>query len=198
MKYLFLGVLIALGASIPARAADMAVKAPPSPTPAAPYDWSGFYVGGNFGGAWTSGNLNIPDNNFYGGLTEFIGGVEAGYNVQAGHFLFGVQGDFDWATFDHPTFPIPTLGSVSQHWIGTAAGRVGVVEDRWLVYGKVGGGWVNSTAEVNTFGQTWNYQRRMACWRGPRIRVVNVVQFQGSRRSAPHLCQNVARSRPRR
>jgi len=115
MKYLFLGVLIALGASIPARAADMAVKAPPSPTPAAPYDWSGFYVGGNFGGAWTSGNLNIPDNNFYGGLTEFIGGVEAGYNVQAGHFLFGVQGDFDWATFDHPTFPIPTLGSVSQH-----------------------------------------------------------------------------------
>jgi len=31
-----------------------------------------------------------------------------------------------------------------------------VVEDRWLVYGKLGGGWVNSTAEVNAFGQTWN------------------------------------------
>jgi hypothetical protein len=57
-------------------------------------------VGGNFGGAWTSGNLNIPGNNFYGGLTEFIGGVQAGYNVQAGHFLFGIEGDFDWATFD--------------------------------------------------------------------------------------------------
>jgi opacity protein-like surface antigen len=71
-------------------------------------------------------------------------------------FLFGVEGDFDWATFDHPTLPVPTLGSVSQHWIGTAAGRFGVVEDQWLVYGKVGGGWVNSTAEVNAFGQTWN------------------------------------------
>ena len=63
-----------------AFAADMPVKAPPPSAPAAPYNWSGLYVGGNFGGAWTSGNLNIPGNNFYGGLTEFIGGVQAGYN----------------------------------------------------------------------------------------------------------------------
>ena len=28
----------------------------------------------------------------YGGLSEFIGGVQAGYNFQAGHFLFGVEG----------------------------------------------------------------------------------------------------------
>src|SRR5215470_3234556 len=158
MKGIVLGgvALIAVGVSIPASAADMPVKAPPPPAPTAPYNWSGLYVGGNFGGAWTSGNLTIPGNNFYGGLTELIAGVQAGYNFQAGHFLFGVEGDFDWATFDHPTLPFPTLGSVSQHWIGTAAARVGVVEDRWLVYGKVGGGWVHSTAEVNAFGQTWN------------------------------------------
>jgi opacity protein-like surface antigen len=158
MKNAFLRsvALIAIGVSIPARAADMAVKAPPPPASAAPYNWSGLYVGGNFGGAWTSGNLNISGNNFYGGLTEFIAGVQAGYNVQAGHFLFGVEGDFDWATFDHPTLPLATLGSVSQHWIGTAAARVGLAEDRWLVYGKFGGGWVHSTAEVNAFGQTWN------------------------------------------
>lgn len=47
----------------------------------------------------------------------------------------------------HPTLPVATLGSVSQHWIGTAAARVGVVEDRWLVYGKLSGGWVQSSAE---------------------------------------------------
>jgi len=158
MKSVVLGsvALIAIGVNIPAHGADMAVKAPPPPATVAPYNWSGFYVGGNFGGAWTSGNLTIPGNNFYGGLTEFISGVQAGYNFQAGHFLFGVEGDFDWATFDHPTLPFPTLGSVSQHWIGTAAARVGVVEDQWLVYGKVGGGWFHSTAEVNAFGQTWN------------------------------------------
>jgi opacity protein-like surface antigen len=158
MKGLVLGsvALIAISVSISAHAADMAVKAPPPTVSVAPYSWSGLYVGGNFGGAWTSGNLNIPGNNFYGGLTEFIGGVQAGYNFQAGNLLYGVEGDFDWATFDHPTLPFPTLGSVGQHWIATAAARVGVVEDRWLVYGKFGGGWVHSTAEVNAFGQTWN------------------------------------------
>jgi opacity protein-like surface antigen len=158
MKGLVLGsvALIAISVSIPAHAADMAVKAPPPTVSVAPYNWSGLYVGGNFGGAWTSGNLKIPGNNFYGGLTEFIGGVQAGYNFQAGNFLYGVEGDFDWATFDHPTLPTPTLGSVSQHWIGTAAARVGVVQDRWLVYGKLGGGWVHSSAEVNAFGQSWN------------------------------------------
>jgi hypothetical protein len=57
----------------------MAAKAPPPAAAAAPYNWSGLYVGGNFGVAWTSGNLNIPGNNFYGGLTEFIAGVRAGY-----------------------------------------------------------------------------------------------------------------------
>jgi opacity protein-like surface antigen len=148
--------LIAISANVPAHAADMAVKAPPPSATAAPYNWSGLYVGGNFGGAWTSGNLNIPGNNFYGGLTEFIAGVQAGYNFQAGHLLLGVEGDFDWATFDHPTLLFPTLGSVSQQWIGTAAARVGFADDQWLVYGKLGAGWVHSTAEVNAFGQTWN------------------------------------------
>jgi len=75
MKGLVLGSVALISVSIPAYAADMAVKAPPPTVSVAPYNWSGLYVGGNFGGAWTSGNLNIPGNNFYGGLTEFIGGV---------------------------------------------------------------------------------------------------------------------------
>jgi opacity protein-like surface antigen len=156
MKNLCLGIAaLALGASIPALAADMAVKVPPLATPAAPYDWSGLYVGGNFGGAWTTGNLNIPGNNFYGGLTDFIGGAQAGYNFQAGHFLYGVEGTFDWATFDHPTLPTPTLGSVSQDWMATVTGRFGVVEDQWLVYGKLGAGWVHSSAILNFPGVSW-------------------------------------------
>ena len=138
MKNLLLrgAVLIAIGASVAANAADMPLKAPVI-LPEPPYNWSGGYVGANLGGAWTSGSLNIPNNNFYGGLTEFIAGVQAGYNFQAGHFLFGVEGDFDGATFGHPALPTPTLGSVSQNWIGTIAGRVGLVADRWLVYGKL-------------------------------------------------------------
>jgi opacity protein-like surface antigen len=141
-----------LGAS--ALASDLPTKAPINKTPIAapPYNWSGFYVGANFGAGWTNGSLNIPDNNFYGGITEFIGGVQAGYNFQAGHFLLGVEGDFDLATFNHPDLPAPTLGSVSNHWMSTVAGRVGLVNDRWLVFAKLGGGWVHSSATVNLPG----------------------------------------------
>ena len=93
-----------------ALASDLPTKAPVYKTAIAapPYNWSGFYVGANFGGAWTNGSLNIPGNNFYGGITELIGGVQAGYNFQAGQLLLGVEGDFDWATFNHPALPAPT------------------------------------------------------------------------------------------
>jgi opacity protein-like surface antigen len=65
-----------------ALAADLPTKAPVNKTPIVtpPYNWSGFYVGANFGGGWTNGSLNIPGNNFYGGITEFIGGVQTGYH----------------------------------------------------------------------------------------------------------------------
>ena len=154
---------IAVGASV-AHAVDMPTKALPASVSPPPYNWSGFYVGANFGGAWTNGSLNIPNNSLYGGLTEFIGGVQAGYNFQAGHLLFGVEGDFDGATFSHPTLPTPTLGSVSQNWIGTVAGRVGLVEDRWLIYGKVGGGWVHSNAVLNFPGVSWGGSNTSSGW----------------------------------
>jgi opacity protein-like surface antigen len=145
-------VLGLFGAS--AAASDLPAKAPVRNTQiTAPfYNWSGFYAGANFGGGWTSGSLNIPDNNFYGGITEFIGGVQAGYNYQIGHALFGVENDIDWAGFNHPTLPAPTLGSVSHHWMSTVAGRVGFVNDRWLVFAKLGAGWVQSNATVNIPG----------------------------------------------
>jgi len=64
IKGLVLGsvALIAISVSTPAHAADMAVKAPPPTVSVTPYNWSGFYIGGNIDGAWTSGNLNIPGN----------------------------------------------------------------------------------------------------------------------------------------
>jgi hypothetical protein len=55
----------------------------------------------------------------------------------------------------HCALPTSTLGSVSQNWIGTIAGRVGLVEDNWLLYGKLGGGWVQSNASLNFPGVTW-------------------------------------------
>ncbi len=150
-----------------ALASDLPTKAPLSKTSIAapPYDWSGLYIGANFGAGWTNSSLNIPRNNLYGGITEFIGGVQAGYNFQADHLLFGVEGDFDWASFNHPALPFPTLGSVNHRWIGTAAGRIGLVDDRWLVFAKLGGGWVQSDATVNIPGSpSWNGSNTSSGW----------------------------------
>ena len=160
-------IIAAIGLfSTSAFAADLPTKAPLYKTPVAPppYNWSGFYVGANIGGGWSSGSLNIPGNNLYGGLTEFIGGVQAGYNFQAGHLLLGVEGDFDWASFGHPVLPAPTLGYVSQHWISTVAGRVGLVDDRWLVFAKAGGGWVQSNATLNLPGTNWTGSNTASGW----------------------------------
>ena len=175
--------LAAIGVTVVAHAADMPTKALPASVSPPPYNWSGFYVGANFGGAWTNGSLNIPNNSFYGGLTEFIGGVQAGYNFQAGHLLFGVEGDFDGATFSHPTLPIPTFGSVSQNWIGTVAGRVGLVEDRWLIYGKVGGGWVHSNAVLNFPGVSWGGSNTSSGW-GLLARALNTASNRIGRSSS--------------
>jgi opacity protein-like surface antigen len=163
MKGLFLrgAVLIAICGSVAANAADMPLKAPVI-LPAPPYNWSGAYVGGNFGAAWASGTEYSKQ--IYGGLTEFIAGVQAGYNVQFGHLLVGVEGDFDWATFGHPALPTPTLGSVSQNWIGTIAGRAGVVADRWLVYTKLGGGWVHSDVVLSFPGVSFTGSSTSPGW----------------------------------
>ena len=129
----------------PGFAADQLFKAPRLHAPVVdpPYNWSGFYLGANLGGRWANGTLTVPGNNLHFGHTEFIGGGQAGYNFQFGHILLGVEGDFDWASFNHPPLPIPTFGSVNHRWMGTAAGRLGIVNDRWLVFGKLGAGWAH-------------------------------------------------------
>jgi opacity protein-like surface antigen len=139
-------------------AADLPVKAPRAPTAAPAYNWTGLYVGGNIGGAWS--NSTLTDNNagvsLNSGGAGFIGGLQAGYNLQAGNFLYGIEGDFDWSTLMGTTRPISTsLGiiqaSASRKWMTTLAARVGITSDRWLVYSKIGGGWVQGSAALNIF-----------------------------------------------
>lgn len=90
--------------------------------PEEPFDWTGFYIGGHVGGAWNNygfgafdTEVNISQQFF--GVPEFegpgtdifvpfdsprddpaddsvIGGGQAGYNFQFGHFVVGVEADF--------------------------------------------------------------------------------------------------------
>ena len=80
-----------------------------SASAAPPTNWSGFYVGGNFGGGWGSVNSyydvtetfllfnTIADPAVSGsqGISGVLGGVQAGYNFQTGNWVFGLVTDFE-------------------------------------------------------------------------------------------------------
>jgi outer membrane immunogenic protein len=83
----------------------------------------------------------------------FIGGGQVGFNYQAGWFVGGIEGDFDWAANNNNNavgVVLPVSGghtiAVTSHdrWISTLAARLGVAANNWLFYGKVGGGWVGN------------------------------------------------------
>jgi len=159
---------LALGTRL-AGAADLPVG--PAPAPAylpPPFTWTGFYIGGNIGGAWAqdswSDSLFSLTWNNSSNNGRFIGGGQAGFNYQLGYFVIGLEGDFDWVGHQNnsTTVVIPTIANSVQvvsndTRISTLAGRFAFAADRWLIYGKAGGGWVgNNGFTVNnlTTGQS--------------------------------------------
>ena len=133
-----------------------------------PFSWTGIYLGGNIGGAWSQ--RNVTDTVF--GLTfdhtssnaRFIGGGQIGYNYQLGNVVLGVEGEGDWISSNNKNgagILIPLVGTVgvtsNDKWLATAAARLGLTYDHWLFYWKAGGGWVghdNFTVHNFTTGST--------------------------------------------
>jgi len=130
-------------------------QAPPPPAPVPlyappPFSWTGFYLGGNAGGAWIQDNIT---DSFFGlnfdNRSDFIAGGQIGVNYQVGVFVFGVEGDLDWAANSWRgravVTPVGTIQATTNNtWIPTLAARLGIALDRWLFYGKAGGGWIDN------------------------------------------------------
>ncbi len=118
-----------------ALAADLRPPAPAYTPPPPVFSWTGFYIGGNLGGAWARGT--VSDSLF--GLSAssdrsgFIGGGQVGVNYQFSNIVLGAEYDFDWtslnATGNGRFVPgVGTLqGSANTRWISTLAARFGVV-----------------------------------------------------------------------
>src|SRR5437763_16258096 len=94
--------LVALAAAAPVSAADLAARPytkEPPPMMAAIYDWSGFYIGINGGGAWSHNSWNLvggPAEGSHDASGGTVGG-QIGYRWQTGPVVFGVEAQGNWA-----------------------------------------------------------------------------------------------------
>jgi outer membrane immunogenic protein len=152
------GINAAAAADLPARTYTKA------PVMAASYDWTGFYLGVNAGGAWSQSDAattTVFSPTGYFATTSpgaiaiagaqrinasgFTGGLTAGYNWQASNIVFGLESDFNYLDLKGSStgsgiYPCcaPTgftvNSSVSTDWLITLRPRVGVAANNWLFY----------------------------------------------------------------
>jgi outer membrane immunogenic protein len=162
-RLLFLGaatVALVAGMSPRTQAADMSshapVKAPPL-TPYAPipyFNWSGLYFGLNGGGSWGhSSHTDVVNTNMTGdfGISGGLIGGTLGFNYQMGSWVWGLEGDLDWARIHRNSGPINGVNYDSYlQWLGTLRGRVGIAFDRFLPYVTGGAAAGDVKAKVTT------------------------------------------------
>ena len=146
----------------------MPVKARPIPVEV--YNWTGCYVGAN--GGWKSGHFrdsvdtpagvaviptlaNTPfaaDHLDLGGLNADSGAIGGQVGCRwetASHWVFGVEGDFDWTDL-HGTLTARTPGTGASvfvpgdsfgnraRWESSERGIIGRSFDKWLIYATGG------------------------------------------------------------
>jgi len=157
-----LGAVVGINA---AAAADLPTRTyTKAPVMAASYDWTGFYLGVNAGGAWSQSDAattTVFSPTGYFATTSpgaiaiagaqrinasgFTGGLTAGYNWQASNIVLGLESDFNYlglkgSSTGSGIYPCcaPTgftvNSSVSTDWLITLRPRVGVAANNWLFY----------------------------------------------------------------
>lgn len=159
----------ALAMASAANAADIArpVYKAPVVVPVV-YNWSGFYVGGHAGGAWSDIDTRfdpLPTPALFGvnpiavshTNSGFIGGVHAGYNWQVQNWVLGVEGDWSWTDLGNSVTQtwtlfgtnagVPTAStslSPSLNSLATLRGRLGfLAAPQLLVYATGGAAWAD-------------------------------------------------------
>lgn len=164
---LFVGILATVTVSGMARAADLPLptKAPLVPS----YDWTGFYVGGNFGYGWghtdfTGASSSVllgftTASTFAGSLNSsgILGGGQIGFNYQfAPHWVAGIEADIDGAGINGSanTCAATSAGvavgcettALKLTDFGTARGRLGYAWNNMLLFGTGGFAWGQNSA----------------------------------------------------
>jgi opacity protein-like surface antigen len=170
------GAMLALGVPAGTAFADGPPRASaPRPVPAAPFTWTGLYLGPHLGGALDRSDISNPyGQTLFGDEIRSPGtlaGGQIGYNWQHGALVVGVESDVSWADLDGtftclqpvrgqpdvgPTFIGGAFGATCRagvDWLGTLTGRVGAEvgpDGRRLLYAKGGLAWMHGDIGMAT------------------------------------------------
>jgi outer membrane immunogenic protein len=161
MKKLATAVAVLAVSAGSALSADLPAQTYTKAPPIAPvYDWSGFYIGGNAGGGsshdcWTNTSvLGVPTvpsagEGCYDSVGLMIGG-QVGYRWQSANFVFGIEGEGDWANLSgtgvSQFLVAPQITNRSKtDAIGLFTGQVGYAWDNILWYVKGGAAVTHNT-----------------------------------------------------
>jgi outer membrane immunogenic protein len=125
-------------------------------------NWAGFYVGAH-GGYGTSSRIAgvFNESNDNGALDfdprGFVGGLQAGYNIQSGAFVYGVEADGSWSGMkDDRTEGDGDTQSLTTRALASLRGRVGIAADKRLYYLTGGWGFARSKLDVVQSGRPAN------------------------------------------
>jgi outer membrane immunogenic protein len=154
--------LVALVVTVSSAVAADLSRRPPPPPPAPPayapvpfYNWTGFYIGINGGGAWGGrSRFDFPGSPPAAlDVSGWLAGGTLGANYQLGHFVFGLEGDIDGADIRGST---ACLGGftcrIRNDWLATARGRIGYAFDRLLPYVTGGAAFGGLNASIPGIG----------------------------------------------
>jgi outer membrane immunogenic protein len=164
MKKFLLATVAVLAMATSASAADLAARPytkAPAPMMVAMYDWSGFYIGLNGGGGsahkcWTETNdvflgIGIRPQGCHDATGGTVGG-QIGYRWQASNWVFGVEGQGNWANFSgsNNNLAFPLVRDTSKiDAFGTLTGQVGYAWSNVLLYVKGGAAVVSDKYSTN-------------------------------------------------
>jgi outer membrane immunogenic protein len=146
---------ISVALSGPLAAADYPVKAAPMAAPAV-FNWTGFYAGGHLG--WASTRFDNFATEGVGKDSRLVGGLHAGYNIQSGNIVWGIEGDLSAVGGGKEARPGGDH-ALSTDLLASVRGRLGIAFDRVLVYATGGWGFTQGRAVSSSDGLVTHFHK---------------------------------------
>jgi outer membrane immunogenic protein len=144
-----------VAADIPVRASRAAPAAVAVPA-AAPFSWTGCYIGLNAGVGIAESDWDLrgtpPASLGSDDATGAVVGGQVGCDLQTGNFVFGVEGLLDWADLNDSHVFRGVRFHSDANWFATVTGRAGVSFGPTVWYVRGGAAFIDNDHHLTAFG----------------------------------------------